>query len=189
MAELPTDITQAQKAARHLPPWVILLAFLGLLGFLTLIGLALKGKQQGAIVVGQPAPPVNLTLFDGTQMKSSDLAGKVILVNFWASWCVQCADEADFLQQAWEYYQPGGQVVFLGVDYVDTEPAAQAYIQQFSITYPNGPDLGTRISQAYRITGVPETYILDKSGKLAAALIGPYTSLDEIKGSIDPLIR
>ncbi|MCL4561869.1 MAG: TlpA family protein disulfide reductase [Chloroflexi bacterium] len=189
MAELPTDATQPQKAARHLPPWVILLAFLGLLGFLTVIGLALRRAQQGPITIGQTVPPINLTLFDGSQVQTTDMAGKVILINFWASWCQPCAQEAAYLQQAWEYYQPGGQVVFLGIDYVDTEPAATAYLKQFNITYPNGPDLATRISQEFRIRGVPETYIIDKSGKLAIAQIGPYTSLDEIKATLDPLLK
>ncbi len=85
-------------------------------------------------------------------------------------------------------YQDSGEVVFLGVDYVDTEPEAQAYLEKFDITYPNGPDLGTRISQAFRIRGVPETYIIDKEGVLADAKIGPFQSLDDIIAAIDPLL-
>jgi cytochrome c biogenesis protein CcmG, thiol:disulfide interchange protein DsbE len=189
MAEIPTEVPQPQKAARHLPPWAILLAFICLLAFLTVIGLGLRRVQQGPITIGQSVPPINLTLFDGSQVQTSNLSGKVILINFWASWCQPCAEEAAYMQQAWEYYQPGGQVIFMGVDYVDTEPAATAYLKQFSITYANGPDLGTRISQAFRIRGVPETYIIDKSGKLAVAQIGPYTSLEEIKATIDPLLK
>jgi len=76
-------------------------------------------------------------------------------------------------------------VVFLGVNYVDTEPEARAYLGRFGITYPNGPDLGTRISQAFRIRGVPETYILGEDGRLAHVKIGPYTSLDEIVRAIE----
>ena len=92
------------------------------------------------------------------------------------------------LEAAWRYYQPGGDVVFLGVDYVDTEPEARGYLNKFDITYPNGPDLGTRISQAYRMRGVPETYIISPSGILAVQKIGPFASLAEIKAAIDPLL-
>jgi cytochrome c biogenesis protein CcmG/thiol:disulfide interchange protein DsbE len=63
--------------------------------------------------------------------------------------------------------------VFLGIDYVDTEPEALAYIDEFGITYPNGPDLGTEISQAYRIQGVPETFFVAKDGTIRGVKIGP----------------
>ena len=76
-------------------------------------------------------------------------------------------------------------MVFLGVNYVDTEPEALGYLAKFGITYPNGPDLGTRISQSFRIRGVPETYILGGDGALAHVKIGPYTSLDEIVDAIE----
>jgi cytochrome c biogenesis protein CcmG/thiol:disulfide interchange protein DsbE len=109
-------------------------------------------------------------------------------VNFWASWCKPCEQEAADLEAAWEYYQPRGDVLFLGIAWTDTEDASLAYIKKFKITYPNGPDLGTSISQAYRTTGVPETYIIDKNGKLASLKLSPYTSLAEIQAAIDPLL-
>ena len=113
----------------------------------------------------------------------------MLLVNFWASWCIPCESEAEILQQAWEYYQPEGKVLFLGVDYVDTEPEAKASLAKYNVTYPNGPDLGTKISQEFRIQGVPETYIVDKTGKVVFIQIGPFNSLDDIKKIIDPLIK
>jgi cytochrome c biogenesis protein CcmG/thiol:disulfide interchange protein DsbE len=64
-------------------------------------------------------------------------------------------------------------VTFIGVDWVDTEREALAYIDEFDITYINGLDLGTRIAQAYRIQGVPETYFVDKAGRLHGMHIGP----------------
>ncbi len=79
-------------------------------------------------------------------------------------------------------------MVFLGVDYVDTEPEARAYLEKFDITYPNGPDLGTRISQAYRIIGVPETFIIDKNGEIASFQKGPFRDLAQIKSLIEPLL-
>jgi len=75
------------------------------------------------------------------------------------------------------------------VDYVDTETEARGYLNKFDITYPNGPDKGTKISQAYRISGVPETYIIGKDGILASVQIGPFRSLDQILSIINPLLE
>lgn len=182
-------VTPQPAARRHLPVWVIVLAFALLAGFLTLIALGLIRTQQGPIIIGQTVPPIDLTLFDQGGVKTSDYAGKVVVLNFWASWCKPCEQEAADLERAWQSYEPGGQVVFIGVDYVDTEPEARAYLKKFGITYPNGPDLGTKASQAFRIRGVPETYIIDRQGKLRFAQIGPFQSVEEIKSAIDPLLQ
>ncbi len=164
---------------------VVGLLLLGLLGFLFM---GLQRSQQGPIRVGQEIPSIALTTFEGQAIDTKSEIGKVILINFWASWCKPCESESDSLQEAWEYYAPGGEVLFLGVDYVDTEPEAKASLAKFGITFPNGPDLGTKISQMFRIRGVPETYIIDKNGKLAYIQIGPFNSTSEIKSIIDPLL-
>jgi len=143
----------------------------------------LAAAQVGA---GETAPDFTVQTFDGQTVKLSDLHGKVVLVNFWASWCVPCSQEAPDLENTWRQYKDRG-VVFVGVDYVDTETEARTYLTHFNISYPNGADLGTRISQAYRIRGVPETYIIDRSGTLRATFIGPTTQ-DQIQAKIDPLL-
>ena len=79
-------------------------------------------------------------------------------------------------------------MIFLGVDYVDTEPAALAYIKEFDITYINGPDLGTRISQAYNIQGVPETFYVAKNGELRGVKVGPLKE-PELDYKIEELLR
>ena len=143
----------------------------------------LAAAQVGA---GQTAPVFTLQTFDGQTVRLADLRGKVVLVNFWASWCIPCAQEAPDLENTWRAYKDRN-VVFLGVDYVDTETEARNYLRNFNITYPTGADLGTRISQAYRIRGVPETYIIDKQGTLRATFIGPTTA-GQITGKLDPLL-
>jgi len=165
---------------------IIIWVAVGLL--LTIVAIQLVKSQQGAIQVGQTAPDFVLTTFEGTQIDTAELRGKVVLVNFWASWCNPCELEAADLQAAWEYYEPRGDVIFLGVDWTDTDNEALAYLKKFAITYPNGPDLGTRISQAYRTTGVPETYVIDQEGTLVYAKFGPFDSLSEIMAVIDPLL-
>jgi len=165
-----------------------LLAWGALLVLLVILALGLLNTQQGPVGEGQHVPNFTLTTFDSQQYSLEDLKGKVVVVNFWASWCKPCEQEAADLQAAWQFYEPRGDVVFLGVDYVDTEPQALAYLEKFQITYPNGPDLRTRISQAFRIRGVPETYFIDREGKLAFKQIGPFSSLAQIKSVIDPLL-
>jgi cytochrome c biogenesis protein CcmG/thiol:disulfide interchange protein DsbE len=124
---------------------------------------------------GRKAPEFTLPLFDQfeeDQMSLSELRGQVVVINFWASWCVECYKEAHLLEQAWQEYKEQG-VVFIGVDHLDTEKDALIYMQQYGITYPSGPDLGNRIARDYGITGVPETFFIDKDGNIAHVQIGP----------------
>src|SRR4030067_2580849 len=161
-----SDLPVEKSEKKPLPVWAIILAFALLFGFLVLLALGLRNAQEGPIGIGKTVPAFELTAFDGTVYDTSDYSGKVIVVNFWASWCQPCESEAADFEKAWQYYKPSGDVVFLGVDYVDTEPEALAYLERFGISYPNGPDLRTSISQMFRILGVPETYIIDRSGRL-----------------------
>jgi cytochrome c biogenesis protein CcmG/thiol:disulfide interchange protein DsbE len=187
MNEISTSPAEKPSQGVHPPLWRIL-AWVGLFALLVVVAMVLLRKQQGPIVVGQKPPKFTLTTFDGQQIGPAAMSGKVVLVNFWASWCKPCEQEAADLESAWQHYQPRGDVVFLGIAWTDTESASLAYIKKFNITYPNGPDLGTSISQAYRTTGVPETYIIDKNGNLASVKLSPYTSLAEIQAAIDPLL-
>jgi cytochrome c biogenesis protein CcmG/thiol:disulfide interchange protein DsbE len=160
----------------------------GLALLILVLGIGLYRSQQGQVAVGEMAPDFELETFSGEVYRLSDYRGSVILVNFWASWCESCKPEARDLEQAYQDYLERGDVIFLGVDYVDTEPEALAYLEEFGITYPNGPDLRTKISQAYRIRGVPETFVIDQEGRIVHVQIGPYLSLEDIKNTIDPLL-
>jgi len=189
MSENPS--TPAKPPRKGVPVWGQVLIWAGLFGLLGLVAFGMRRTQEGPINVGDTVRPFTLTTFDNygrngqAQVNLVDLKGKVVLVNFWASWCKPCEQEAAELQEAWHYYEPGGEVVFLGVDYVDTEPEALAYLQKFGVTYPTGPDLGTRISQAFRMGGVPETYFIDRKGVLRYVEIGPFSSVDEIKTIVE----
>ena len=138
-------VAESESRARGLPAWVIVAAFAVLIGFLALIAWGLHRNQAGPIAIGQKVPGFSLTTFDGQMLKTADYSGKVLVINFWASWCQPCEQEAPALEQAWQVYKSGGQVVFLGVDYVDTEPQALAFMKKFDVSYPNGPDLRTVI--------------------------------------------
>ncbi|NPA31137.1 MAG: TlpA family protein disulfide reductase [Chloroflexi bacterium] len=175
---------EPERPARRLPRWVWLV--LGLLAVVLLV-LGLKLRKGERLQVGD-LPPQDLTLetFDGQVYTLAGLKGKVVLINFWASWCTTCKYEAAELERAWRYYSSQrDDVLFLGVDYVDTEEDALRWIEFYDITYPNGPDLGTRWAQAFGIRGVPETYVLDKQGRVAALKIGPYESFQEITAQVE----
>ncbi len=189
---LSTETTPISR--RGAPLWAQMLVWAFLVSLLVIIGIGVSRAQQGTVQSGDKVPDFRLTLFSGyeydgqSEVAISDLRGKVVFVNFWASWCKPCEQEALVVEEAWKYYQPDGRVVFLGVDYVDTEPEARIFLETFSSTYPNGPDLGTRISQMFRIKGVPETYIIDTNSILRYIKIGPFLSVDEIREMIDPLL-
>jgi len=173
------------QAKKGVSKGVLILSFTALFIFLAIVGWGLQRTQRGSIAIGDRVPPITLNTFDGQVINTTDLAGKVIVINFWASWCQPCESEAAELEQAWQGYKDSGDIVFLGVDYVDTEPEALAYLAKFNITYPNGPDLRTVISQMFRIKGVPETYIIDREGRLAYAKIGPFMNLNEILMAVE----
>jgi cytochrome c biogenesis protein CcmG/thiol:disulfide interchange protein DsbE len=188
MAEDKTEIISKAIISRVRFSWGRLLAWLGLLAFLIMLSLGLLHNQQGSVGVGETIPNFTLKTFDGQQISLADQKGKVVVINFWASWCKPCEQEAADLETSWQHYKPLSNIIFLGIDYVDTEPEALAYLRKYNITYPNGPDLGTRISQLFRIRGVPETYIVDRQGVLQFVQIGPFQSLSQIRTLIDSML-
>lgn len=185
MTDTATPPVSEKSPSRRLPVWVIILSFIALTVFMALIGWGLNRTMRGAIAVGDPVPSFDMTTFDGDLISTGDYAGKVIVINFWASWCKPCEQEARELEEAYQYYKPDGEVVFLGLAYVDTEPNSLAYLEKFGITYPNGPDLATKVSQLFRVRGVPETFIIDRSGRLADFKAGPFSSTQEIIRTVD----
>ena len=156
-----------------------------LVGLLGLVGFRVYRAQAGQVSRG-PAPDFTLNLFDGGTFRLSDQHGKVVMVDFWASWCVPCREEQPMLEALWQVYQDRG-VVFVGVDYADAESEARAFLKEFGVTYPTGPDLGTRAAQAYRIQGVPEKFFIDKRGRVRGVVIGPVPEA-ELRQRIETLL-
>lgn len=185
--ELNLSGEEAQSTVRS-PRWGAFAAWSALFLILILLGLGLIRSGQGQLPVGSEVPDFVLTTFDGQEIALADLSGQVVVINFWASWCSSCDEEAVELEQAFQIYKDRG-VTFLGVDYSDTDRAALAYLERYGVTYPNGPDLGTRISQAFRIRAVPETYIVGPDGMLADRKIGPFLSLQEIVDTIERVLE
>jgi cytochrome c biogenesis protein CcmG, thiol:disulfide interchange protein DsbE len=140
----------------------------GLLGVL-LAGLlrpAQPGNKSTAALEGQPAPAFDLAMLGGGQMSLERFQGKPIVLNFFASWCVPCKDEAPmFSRAAVEYSQKG--VIFLGIAYNDKPDKAREFANTYDLGFPIAMDDNTnagRTSVKYALFGVPETFFIDKNG-------------------------
>ena len=140
-------------------------------------------------LIGHPAPSFVFNLFDGKRISLQDLRGKVVFLNFWASWCPPCRAEAKELEASWQKFKDKG-IVFLGVNIQDKDPAAMEFISEFGITFPNGRDASGRIAVDYGVWGIPETFFIDTEGRITYKHVGSLgwpiisTKLDEAQRSL-----
>ena len=135
---------------------------------------------------GRTAPDFALSLFDGAEMSLTEMRGRVVVVNFWGSWCVPCRREAAALERVWRDYRDEG-VSFVGVNVKDATPRALAFIDEFGITYPNGPDTYGRISSSFRVLKVPETFVIAPDGRLVRRFVGEVSEADLTESLDDTL--
>ncbi len=191
---MPSEAEQPAEAAPQKKKMGMsgILMWVGVIGLLGLLGWGLLNSTAPRPEVGQPAPDYDMEFFSGYEWdgkstaKLSDMQGKVVVVNFWASWCVECKVEAEAIEQTWRKYA-NDDVVFVGIAWADVEPNSIAYMKDFGITYPNAPDLGTDAGDLYEITGVPETFIIDQTGEIAHVQIGPIQE-EMLDGIISQLL-
>lgn len=134
-------------------------------------GLAHPANPTTAAVVGKPAPEIEVRALDGgSTVRLSDMRGRPVVLNFWASWCAPCRQEAPVLAQAARSLD--SRVAFLGVDFADSTAAARAYAAQARYPYPVGPAVDG-IPAEYGITSPPVTYFIDSRGVVVAHFSGP----------------
>jgi len=170
VAEAPAPPVRRRMRRRLLTLVAVIAPAVGLLALLG-YGFTREARYIPTPFLAKPAPAFALTLFDGSALRLGDLRGKVVFLNFWASWCPPCRAEARTLEAAWQKYRDQG-VVFVGVNIQDEEENARAFIQEFGITYPNGIDRGSRIAIDYGVWGLPETYFIDREGRITHKQIG-----------------
>ncbi len=154
--------------------------------FIVFLTLRLFQANQSELRASGGAPPFTFTTFDGETISLDNLKGKGVVLNFWASWCDPCRDEAALLEATWRAEKENG-IIFLGLDYLDQEPAALAYLAEYDITYPNGPDLRSQAARRYGIKGVPETFFIDPEGNIAEIIIGPIVDPARMSQLLDKI--
>jgi cytochrome c biogenesis protein CcmG, thiol:disulfide interchange protein DsbE len=133
-------------------------------------------------LVGRQAPNFRLEGLNGPPVRLSDLRGQVVVVNFWASWCAECRVEQPALDATWKRFRDSG-VVVVGVDFQDQTADAQDYLAEFGSSYPVVRDAESSTALAYGLRGVPETFVVDRSGKVVDRVIGPVDA-DVLAGRI-----
>ena len=157
--------------------WLIPLSALPVLVLLA-YGFRLNPRDVPSPLIDRPAAPFTLTTLDGQPMSLEALRGKVVVMNFWASWChPACYEEAPVLERGWRAWRDRG-VTVVGVDIQDTVEAAQRFVRDFSLTFPNLRDTAGKVSIDYGVYGVPETFFIDRRGRIRAKHVGAVT--DEI---------
>lgn len=154
--------------------WLIPLSAVPVIALLA-YGFRVNPRDIPSPLIGRPAVAFTLQTFEGQPLSLDAQRGKVVVLNFWASWCYPaCYEEAPVLERGWQEYRERG-VVVLGVDIQDTVEAAQKFIRQFSLTFPNVRDVSGKVSVEYGIYGVPETFFLDRQGRIRKKHVGAVT--------------
>lgn len=155
-------------AARRL---VLALTCVGLLVVILYSGVGRDPRYIPSPLLGRAAPDFSLELFGGETVRLSELRGKTVLVDFWASWCLPCREEARDLEAAWK--RQGDDVAFLGVNVQDREEDARKFIEEFGVSFPNGRDRDGRIAVDYGVWGVPEAFFISPGGRITYKHVGP----------------
>ena len=178
--------------------WILFGGGIPLLGLIALLawasvstggnpgGLATNSNLVEFDIDPETARDFDLELFGGGTLKLSDLRGKVVMVDFWASWCLPCRVEAPALTKVYKEFK-GQDVEFVGVDVWDSVGDAEIFLQQEGQTYPAGSDPDGQIAIDYGVRGIPEKYFIDRDGILVKKLSGPLTETT-LRNTINELL-
>ena len=159
---------------------VPVLAFLAILAWASFTsgpargGLAVNDNTVELDAFGEAAPEFSLELMSGGGITSDELEGRVVMMDFWASWCQPCREEAPVLAKVYAEYRDHD-VEFVGVNLWDNAGDAEVFLQQQGHEYPNGVDEGGKIAISYGVRGIPEKFFIDREGRIVRKFSGPMT--------------
>jgi cytochrome c biogenesis protein CcmG/thiol:disulfide interchange protein DsbE len=166
--------------------WLIPLAAVPVLALLA-YGFRVSPRDIPSPLVGRSAPAFALDTLEGAPLSLASHRGKVVVLNFWASWCYPaCYEEAPVLERNWRGYRERG-VVVMGVDIQDKREAAEKFVGDFGLTFPVAQDLKGTVSVDYGVYGVPETFFIDARGNIRAKHVGAVTD-DIFRREVDRLL-
>jgi cytochrome c biogenesis protein CcmG, thiol:disulfide interchange protein DsbE len=149
-------------------------------------GLGRDPSVPASPLVGRAAPGFTLAQLDGPPVTLAKLRGQVVVINFWASWCTECHTEQPALNQTWQQFRDSG-VVVLGVNFQDTSNDARDYVRTAGVSYPVVEDSDSRAALAFGLRGIPETFIVDPSGRIVQRVIGPVDAA-KLAGQINSVL-
>ena len=182
--------------------WLILGAAAALIPLFALLAWAAaqqRGQPAGAginarfgeiPVASAPAGDFALELHNGATIRLADLRGQVVMIDFWASWCAPCRQEAATLNRVYTAYSDRP-VEFIGVNIWDTPDAAELFRAEFGVPYPTGPDEDGGVVINYGVRGIPEKFFIDAGGVIRHKYVGPMpervlrAALDDLLSEID----
>ena len=154
---------------RRIAPWVALLVLAG----------CGPGDDEGP-VLDRPAPPYVAATLAGDSLSLESLRGRVVLLNFWATWCAPCRHETPFLQQLYESRRSDGLVIVgASLDTGDARDQVEAFVAEYGVTYPILVDHQMKGMDRYRVLGLPATFLVDRDGILRWMRFGPVAETDQ----------
>jgi cytochrome c biogenesis protein CcmG/thiol:disulfide interchange protein DsbE len=144
----------------------------------------LQSAKYEPLMVGKEGPDFSLPNLDETTVRLSDYRGKVVFLNFWATWCKPCREEMPSMEVLYRNFERDGLVVLaISIDRVTTKKDIPPFIKSLNLTFPVLVDSWGQTDKRYKLMGVPETYIIDQQGILREKIIGPrdWTVLDNLQ--------
>lgn len=179
----------------------ILLAQLWLLAIIAVIAVAIVGfRSRGTASISgltmadrlavaetrdEPAPSFSIESLDGGTVSLDDYRGEIVVLNFWATWCGPCREEAPAFRRLSREYEGKG-VQFLGMNYRDDRAAALSFFREFRLRYPSGFDPWGSLADDFRLYAMPTTFLIDANGVIRYRFVG-YLDEDTLRSAIDDL--
>jgi cytochrome c biogenesis protein CcmG/thiol:disulfide interchange protein DsbE len=172
---------------------VLVIGIASLIFVASQLPVGLMGGIFAPPLIGRAAPDFTLTPWNTQVQKKqihlSAFHGQIVVVNFWASWCEPCREEAPELEALWQRTQSQGSI-FIGIAVQDTQQEGVAFLQRYVISYPSGPDNTGSIARDYRVTnvGIPQTILINRQGTIIQTFVGA-TNRDTLERALQNVLK